>query len=456
VACCRTKRQEMVLCSTIYLILMLTACSEVETKWMRRFDALGPGNYRINSIGCSKEDIFLTGTYTGENNNAVCFLARYNKAGSLVWHQVYEMPGNTKTSGEEILITRTQVELLTTRVDIYVLAEAQDSDGTHNAIIIKYDTLGNAAWERTVTSNKGPLMCTLLSDFEGKLYVAGWEEDSGGKRTISIAKFHESGETEWSTKYYTKELDYDDLKFDIMEPTIFVLAGLLKNTNELFYMKYSSSGQFQGMIKYEPEAEVQAISGLRITPDGTIFVIANVSNAETGIDFLTAAFDSKDSLLWAHEYDGEAHLDDYSEALSVDEAMNVYVAGSTEYPGRIPNIVTVKYDKSGNRLWDQSLRQNKAAQPVIMEPKYMQLERTRPYLSYLYIAGTTGDDALILRSNTNGVYSFQALYGRRGSVTMPTALADRCLALQRTRDNRSEALVTKFGPSTILGIARWD
>ncbi len=452
----RIRYYTIVNCLIICLLAIFIACGEVETKWIRKFEAAGPGDYRINSMVCSREDIYLTGKYVGPDDRTACFVARYDKAGSLIWHQTYEAPENLQAAGREILITITQKELLSAHIDIYVLTETQDAEGVKGAVLLKYDTLGNIKWERTAASNKGSLMSTLLSDFEGNLYLAGWEATSEAEPTISITKFSESGEILWFTKYYNKELDFSDLRFHIMEPEVFVVAGMLKSTNEIFYMKYDGSGHLRGITKYAAGTQVKALSGMLTAHTGHVFMTANIANAETGDDFLTLAYDNTDSLLWANEYDGEAHLADMSSAISVDESLNVYVTGTTENAEGVPNIVTAKYNKSGNRLWVQSLRQNKRTQSLLMEPRYIRTAQRRPHLSYLYIAGTIGDDGLILRCNTNGVYSFQAHYGEKGSKTIPTALTEKCLALQRTRNNRSEALITKLGPSAILGIARWD
>ena len=446
------KRQSCYVSCCLFLLL---GCSELETKWIRRFDTLGPGNYRINSIVSSKDDIYFTGTYTEQNSTSQCFIARYHADGTPAWHTIYEMPENTRAQGKMLLVLRTQEELLTTRNDIYVLIETHHESGLKETILAKYDTLGNLGWLKTVTTNEGPMTSALLSDSEANLYVAGWEENTGGKPTIFIAKYNESGEIIWSTKYYNEKLDFADLRFDIMEPELLVLAGLLRNTGELFYMKYDGSGQFLGFVKYETEKQIKNLSGLKIDPAANIYLSATIRNQDTGDDFLTIAYNKNDSLLWAKEYDGGTHVNDIGKTIAVDESLNVYVVCSCENAQRVPNITSIKYDKTGSLIWTQSKTQNKAAYPLMVEPRYLRLGR-RPYLRYLYIAGTAGDEALILRCNTNGVYSFQARYGERGKVTVPTALSERYMAFVRTTEKKSDAFIAKYGPSTILGIARWD
>ncbi|MGB7053691.1 MAG: hypothetical protein WBE28_00040 [bacterium] len=449
------KNKKRHLCYLICCLFLVLSCSELETNWIRRFDTLGPGNYRINSIEGSKEEIYLTGTYTDENGTTRCFTARYDGKGHLQWQTIFEAENSEQTTGTAMLTIRTQEELLTAHRDIYVLIRASDENGKQRAILAKYDTLGNLHWQKTVAAHDGPLTSILLSDHHGSLYVAGWERDAENKPTIYVGKYTETGQTSWFTKYFNEEIDFELLRFDITKPEYFVIAGIQKNSDELFYMKYDGSGQFLGSVKYEAEKQIKNLSGLKIDPAANIYLSATIRNQDTGDDFLTIAYNKNDSLLWANEYDGGTHGNDIGKTIALDESLNVYVVGSSEDAQGVPNITTIKYDKTGSLIWTQSKTQNKAAYPLMVEPRYLRLGR-RPYLRYLYLAGTTGDDAWILRCNTNGVYSFQAEYGEGGKVTVPTALSERYMAFVRTTEKKSDAFIAKYGPSTILGIARWD
>ncbi|KPL14831.1 hypothetical protein AMJ74_02625 [candidate division WOR_3 bacterium SM1_77] len=449
------KNKKRQLCYVICCLFLLLGCSELETKWIRRFDTLGSGNYRINSIEGSKEEIYLTGTYTDGNGTTRCFTARYDSKGNLQWHTIFEAENSEQTTGTAMLTIRTQEELLTAHRDIYVLIKAADGNGKQRAILAKYDTLGNLDWQKTIAAHDGPLTSILLSDHQGSLYAAGWERDAENRPTIYVGKYTDTGQTSWFTKYYSEEIDFELLRFDITEPEYFVIAGIQKNTGELFYMKYDGSGQFLASVKYETEKQIKNLSDLKIDPAANIYLSATIRNQDTGDDFLTIAYNKDDSLLWANEYDGQAHGDDMGKAIAVDESLNIYVTGSSEDVQGIPNITTVKYDKSGNLVWARHLERKSAAEPLMIRPKYLRLGR-RSHLGYLYIAGTVGNDALITRLNASGVYSFQAKYGERGKVTVPTALSERCMAFVRTTEKRSDAFIAKYGPSTILGIARWD
>ena len=442
------------ICIAAFIILALD-CSEMETKWSRKFDVFGPGSYRINGLSSSKKEIYLTGTYTEDNQGTKCFTARYDPDGSLNWYKLYDTPDAEQAAGVAMSVIRTQEELLAVRCDIYVLVEIRNTAGHEKVMLVKYDSLGDVQWQKKVTEHKGSIASRFLSDYNGNLYVAGWKTDVDNKATLYIGKYTESGETSWFTTYYNEQIVFEVLNFDITEPDYFVVAGLSKNTSEFFYMKYDSTGQFQRLIRSETENRVRQLSDLKIGPEGNIFITATISNLETGDDLLTVAYDKEDSLLWSNEYDGDAHGNDVSRFISVDELSNIYVTGKSENAEGITVIVTIKYDLIGDQVWAQSLTQKDAVEPFFMEPRYLRLGE-RAYLQHLYVVGTIENNTLIALCNTNGFFSWHKQHSAADKVTKPTALSPPYLAMECSADGRSDALLVKYGPSEILGLTRWD
>jgi hypothetical protein len=433
------------------LFLFVINCSEMETKWARTFDALGPGNYRINDIDGTNHNIYLTGTYSVEDE-AMCFVARYDKDGSLVWDKTHEGENIEQSRGKAILALRTQEELLETRIDIYVLVHALGFNGIQKAVLTKYDTLGGIQWQNMVTVSDSPFTSTLLSDYKGSIYVAGWEEGSEHRPTIYIAKYRASGEMAWYSEYYNEQILFRELRFDVVQPEHFVVAGILEETDQLFYLKYNSSGQMQRLTKYESTANT--IADVKVDLQGNVCIAGSISNPEAGDDFLINMYDKDSNLRWSAQYDGEAHGDDRCKAISVDDSSNVYVTGSSEDAEKVPVIVAVKYDSAGNLIWAQDHKQIRPAEPLFMQPRYIHFSK-KPETKQLFIAGYVADEALILRGNIHGNFSWSGRYVAPGK-TRPTALSGNYMALECFEGGRSEARLVKYGPSTILGIARWD
>ncbi|MBE0433784.1 SBBP repeat-containing protein, partial [candidate division WOR-3 bacterium] len=172
-------------------------------------------------------------------------------------------------------------------------------------------------------------------------------------------------------------------------------------------------------------------------------------------DLLTLAYGKDDNLLWAEQHDGAARKDDYARAITVDDSSNVYVTGSSENANIVSQVSTVKYDKEGNIAWIATLKEKEPVEPLIMQPAYLHLGKQQDP-AYLYIAAAVENSAALIRCNANGFYSARAKSGMRGKVCRPTALSGKCMAVECISNNLVKAYLVKFGPSELLGIARWD
>jgi hypothetical protein len=73
-----------------------------------------------------------------------------------------------------------------------------------------------------------------------------------------------------------------------------------------------------------------------------------------GQDYLTVKYDAEGEMLWSALYNGSGNADDTAEAVAVDGAGNVYVAGNINQTTQVPptgNYGLVKYDASGVEQW---------------------------------------------------------------------------------------------------------
>ena len=82
---------------------------------------------------------------------------------------------------------------------------------------------------------------------------------------------------------------------------------------------------------------------------GNVYV-TGVSYNGANDDYLTVAYDSAGTELWAKVKNGAANSYDYAYALAVDGSGNVYVTGIS-YNGSDYDYLTVAYDSAGTELW---------------------------------------------------------------------------------------------------------
>lgn len=445
------------LLGAILAILLIHGCGEMQTKWTADLDFLGPGDYRVESMSCVKDAIYVTGTFQPGPGRTRCFAAGYDSEGTLVWHDTIEAPEIGSTRGKTVIAVPRLDETLAAQTEIYVLTEAYGGQegARQQAILTKYDTTGDIEWRHAVTDHDGPLTATLLSDAEGSVYVAGCERDRADMPTFYIGKYDGSGKKSWFAKYYTELFDYDELKFDIGQPASIVAAGVLKPDAEIFFLRCDRYGIFQRITRYAGGDGAIDLAGVVAGPDGAVYLSATVFDDAGRADLLTLAYDRDNNLLWAKRHDGAAQRDDYAGAITVDDSSNVYVTGSSENTEGVAQVSTVKYDREGDLVWIAALEEKEPVEPLTVQPAYLRLGKQQEP-SYLYIAAAIENSAALIRCSTKGFYSGRATHGMRGKVCRPTALSGKCLALECISDNAVEAHLVKFGPSAIMGIARWD
>lgn len=451
-------RRPKTLLGAVLAILLIHGCGEMRTEWAVTPDFLGPGEYRIEGLCSIQEDIYLTGTFHAPGGRATCFTARYGGDGALDWHQTIEAAETGTTRGRAIIAVPTRDETLKQRVEIYVLIQAYREDGgpREEVLLTRYDGDGEVQWQQVVLGHDGPLTANLMSDAEGGIYVAGCSRDGVGRPTLYVGKYDDTGEPSWFTQYYNELVAYDELRFDVQSgpPAGIAAAGVLNGTADIFFARCDEHGMIQPIVRHATGASATEIVGVAAGPDRGIHVAATVFDAAGQSDLLTLTYDRTDGLLWAERYDGAARRDEYGRAIAVDDSSNVYVTGSSENTGGIAQIVTVKYDRAGNVAWSAVLQDDDPVEMSLMEPARLHVGKDLG--EYLYITAARGNRASLIKCTANGRYAARVDYGRPGKACRPTALSGGCVAVECVSDNAVETRLVKFGPSKMLGIARWD
>jgi hypothetical protein len=344
----------------------------METKWVVKCEPAGPGNYRINGISSSRtytssnnydhrvkgvsssktHSYVVTGAYWTNEKESVCITVNYDADGKLLWQTIYGSQGLKSSKGNAICaITGEIVEV---KHDIYVLAHTTDLKGINAVVLIQYDSLGNVQWDKIVEKSRGEITSALLNDRLNNLYIAGWTSNSADSVDIFIAKYRASGELVWLSKYHNPAFIFDDLKFDLSKNDQFLVAGYLKHKKDFFFMKYDSLGKFLNMTKCETSIQEISLADARIDEYANIYLLGTVQNDKSDKDYVIAVYDKNDSILFEKYIDGPAHHDDVATALIVEdpyaESMYVYVIGSRENEDSVSEVLTVKYDISGNEI----------------------------------------------------------------------------------------------------------
>ncbi|MCD4683617.1 MAG: SBBP repeat-containing protein, partial [Bacteroidales bacterium] len=140
-----------------------------------------------------------------------------------------------------------------------------------------------------------------------------------------------------------------------------------------------------------------------VDPSGNVYIAGDAWN--TSIDYCVVKFDPDGNLLWDAFYDGQVYNDtDIAQKVIVDNIGNVYITGYNQISSNLTDIVTVKYDQNGNFQWDKSYgnpeyRSNNA---YFLETDESGNLYVGGYSAYEDPYPGTGKDYILLKYNPSG------------------------------------------------------
>ena len=190
-------------------------------------------------------------------------------------------------------------------------------NGLNNDIVtMKYDAAGNLLWSTAALpydGGNGDEAVAMARGPAGNIYVLGRSYVLNNPSNLNDP---------------ANNNDYVVIKYD---------AG---NGNELWHQSYDHNMQDD------------VPTGLVVNANG-VYVTGSTCSSATACDYATIKLDpNTGGLLWERFYDGIATGDQLDKAIGVklDLIGNVYVTGTST--GGSDDIVTIKYDSAGTKLWE--------------------------------------------------------------------------------------------------------
>jgi Secretion system C-terminal sorting domain/Beta-propeller repeat len=80
-------------------------------------------------------------------------------------------------------------------------------------------------------------------------------------------------------------------------------------------------------------------------------IVTGTSWNGSNFDIVTVKYDPTGNQLWASSFNGSGNGFDEARSIDVDDNGNSYITGYTLSTGNNYNIITIKYDASGNQMW---------------------------------------------------------------------------------------------------------
>lgn len=294
-------------------------------------------------------NVFVVGNVWGNGNDYMTI--KYDNNGVQQWVRTYSGAlewGNDQA--EKVTVDK--------HGNVYVSGVSENLDiVSYDIATLKYNKGGKLLWEMR---HPGSLV-DIAVDGSGNAYLAGSE----GKNVL-LLKYDQSGNELWTVSYDGpggREDSASALIIDNVGNTW--LTGVTwTDSNDAVTLAYTSRGALLwsalcGHYGYGADSAVDIV----LDAQGNVLVTGTSQGENKGDfsypfysmkfddDILTVKYDSSGNEIWHRRFDGG--MDDRAVRLGVDSSGNVVVLGTIEQgdPYVETNFLTLKYDSSGQLLW---------------------------------------------------------------------------------------------------------
>lgn len=361
--------------------------------------------------------VSAAGSFGG--NNAL--LVKYNSLGNALWAKSVTGGGGNSlfnsvavdSSSGNIYAVGSQNAGGAFTYGTGVTATGPYSLGT-NAVVVKYDTNGNALWARAPTaSGISTVFYGVAVDAAGNVYVVGTQNQLGtvtygagitaagsynfGVNAV-IVKYNHAGDAQWARSVTTGGSLSSFTSVAVDSASNVYAAGLQSGSGAFTYaagitatnpcacdggvlVKYDSAGDAQWAKTATAAAANSKFTGIVLDGSGYIITVGTIAGTSahsfatgisatgvhTGNNALVVKFNNAGTAQWARTVSAGASFSEFN-AVSADSSGNIFASGKQDgnsaytYSTGVSvagsfgaeNIILAKYDSSGNASWAKS------------------------------------------------------------------------------------------------------
>ncbi len=322
--------------------------------WEKRFQ--GTGDDVATSLATDGEGNAIVTGYIYNTSGVADFdiyTAKYAAAnGALLWEKRYDGPPGTSPSRDQAF------DMAVDSAGNAIVTGFSRTTGASGAgrcyYTAKYAAADGAIlWEkRYLGSGNLSAAYHVVVDSQDNAVVTGYSRNSDGSRDQYTAKYGAAdGALLWEQSLpgpSGTQLEYSLLALD--DGGNVIVGGAFHNSigggsNGPHAAKYSAANGVLLWEKRYNEPGVQ-FSSIAVEDAGNVIFTGRSAGSSSNGDIYTAIFAAADgALLWEKRYNGTGNLEDYGQAITVDNAGGIIVVGGINVPGDISNgdIYTVKY-----------------------------------------------------------------------------------------------------------------
>ncbi|MDZ4712177.1 MAG: SBBP repeat-containing protein [bacterium] len=273
------------------------------------------------------------------------------------------------------------------------------------------------------------IVTSVAVDTAGNVYVTGCSAGSGTGKDFATIKYSPSGMQLWAMRYNNDEINLDDIANEIALDALgnVYVTGQSRGIffDDYLTIKYSPSGDLLWKARYNGKGNDNDIaSDIKIDGLGNTFVTGYSVGASTSEDFTTIKYNPAGEQQWLASYNNpEADDIDIATSLSLDNSGNVFVAGFSIGAGSQEDYALVKYNSSGNELWNK--RYNGPGNSYDITSAMTIDNSGNVYVTGYSFGNGSEEDYATVKYNIDGDLQWATRYdGPSGSFDIPRSIAE--------------------------------
>jgi hypothetical protein len=356
------------------LLIIIAACistfsnAQVNVEWNAPFSS----SFHMVDYGREIQtdafgNVYVGGhTRTDQQGTGRVLIIKYDMHGNLLW----------ENHGDSL---RDQMEDMTIDKDgnvFYTGARWHDSSAEWNYLTVKLDSSGNELWSSEYDGNGmgngWDYAWGICTDTFHNIFVTGHSQGSFNGYDFVTVKYDASGQEQWVARYdsmnagMTSNYESDVYETEAGKSGNLYISGYMFDslTHQLTLIKYDSSGMliwkrdFDTKYKW-PTTNINR-NYMKLDLEENIYLLGRIQDSLQSSNLLVVKYDSTGNLLWQREWNSPSNDSDLvsggfyeDKALQIDKSGNVFISGSISDRAVqfMEDIVTVKYDSLGNFQW---------------------------------------------------------------------------------------------------------
>lgn len=296
-------------------------------------------------------NVYVAGAINGLSSNSDLAAFKYNSSGVLQWARSLGGTGNSIDGAFSIAVDGSG--------NVYITGFSYNTGTLNDYTTIKYNSAGVLQWARSFngSGNNVDFAYSLVLDYSDNIYVTGSSRGSGtSDDDYATIKYNSAGVEQWVRIYQGPGDGFDQpnaIAADI-SGNVYVTGRSLGITTQYDYatIKYNSAGDSLWVRRYDgTESSSDYGRCIAVDPNGNVYVAGQCLSASSNYDFVTVKYNSSGVFQWDKLYNGPGNSVENVNAMTLDNAGNVYVTGSSAFPGQNYNYATVKYTSAGVEKW---------------------------------------------------------------------------------------------------------